>query len=557
MRFTFIASFVVLFGSVAACSGSGDSAGSSSGGIDGEDGGPNGPNGGGGGPDAQADGGPNAPDGSTPKPPAEPGVAYIKSNGFGGQAAYFYEPGAAKSIELAATSGRFLRPLRGGRAFAFVRAVDNVPAVFRGFAGKNGVAKEAFKMAPKSATSPQPSAGVDDTGALTYSGEIAERGFVDFFREGTRISQGAGRAPVTNGRSKFLYLVDGVAGATAWSMDTSIDAKLLVAWPGQAEEVLESDYVDPYRGEATFSPSGRCFAFRARITAPTAIKGLGVRCKGEPTRVPVTQDGIPIDNAGPDVLWHPTIDRLAAIDAVSNNTSYLYVATKNGAAWSSTRVNLPAATPYPIAFAASPDGATLWVVASKYRGISAANALFAVTFGGATPSADARPIALGTDVIVEIAGASGADGRLLVTRRPVNTANGNNTTDIMLVAPGGATQTVHTRQGFVDSPKLSPDGKTVAFQAVTPGLGPFSAEVNDLYLVDVAGGAPRKLNAQGQLVRRTKWSDTNDHIAFVADEGTNATNDLWFAGRAVGAPAPTKIDTGVTEILTDPPPPPF
>ena len=498
-------------------------------------------------PGAKADAG--GADGGSPEPPPEPGLGYLKRSPLGGIEALYYDPAAGKSVSLAAqlSPSDLRRPWRGGRPFAFMRQVSNLPTVFKGYSGKSGAAKAAFTLSPKSASSPQVAVGVDTAGAAYYAGELDQRGFVDFFKDGVRLSQGPGR--VAASARLPVSLVDARGGSVAWSVGFSLDEKLMLRWIGQAsEEEVESDSArGGGGGGASFSPTGHCFAFPAKIISPTAQIGLGVRCKGEPTRVLASTSGARIGNAQDSVLWHPTLDRLAAMDYVVGNAKYVSIASRAGAAWSLERVALPADAPA-AAIALAPSGRDLYVA----TGLADATRLFAFSFGGAAPTPDqARSIAVGPQVTITMSGFSSADGSLALIRRSSQGSAG----DVALVAPDDSVKSIFSTTELIKEARWSPDGQRLAVR-VSGGIPPLVPETADLYLVDAAGGNARKLNEPGQLVRAMKWSDTSGHLGFLAD-ADGATGRFYVANPAAGAAPGAPIDSDVTGFLSDPPRAPF
>ena len=74
-------------------------------------------------------------------------------------------------------------------------------------------------------------------------------------------------------------------------------------------------------------------------------------------------------------------------------------------------------------------------------------------------------------------------------------------------------------------PRLSPDGERVAFLRRQP-IDERSSE-STVYVVDVDGGAPRRLTLPGGTAAEPRWSPSGDRIAFTATRGADDRRQLW------------------------------
>lgn len=75
----------------------------------------------------------------------------------------------------------------------------------------------------------------------------------------------------------------------------------------------------------------------------------------------------------------------------------------------------------------------------------------------------------------------------------------------------------------ISEPAISPDGKWVAFTAMSVDLES-NARPRQIYLVPAAGGTPRALTTSGRN-ERPRWSPDSKKIAFVSDRG--GSNQIW------------------------------
>src|SRR5262250_610657 len=73
-----------------------------------------------------------------------------------------------------------------------------------------------------------------------------------------------------------------------------------------------------------------------------------------------------------------------------------------------------------------------------------------------------------------------------------------------------------TRIRFLSDPQIAPDGRTVAFVVTT--LSEEKDEyLSNIWLVDVAGGAPRRFTAGPRRDTAPRWSPDGTRLAFVSE----------------------------------------
>ena len=83
------------------------------------------------------------------------------------------------------------------------------------------------------------------------------------------------------------------------------------------------------------------------------------------------------------------------------------------------------------------------------------------------------------------------------------------------------------RQGYVGSPRWSPDSQRIAFDARVDGNA-------DIYLVRVDGGQPVRLTHESSVESRSTWSGDGRWIYFRSDR--TGANEIWKMPVAGGAP---------------------
>ena len=76
----------------------------------------------------------------------------------------------------------------------------------------------------------------------------------------------------------------------------------------------------------------------------------------------------------------------------------------------------------------------------------------------------------------------------------------------------------------VADPQISPDGKTVAFSAVTVDLAG-NKKQSHIYTVPIGGGAPHELGDPADSNDRPRWLPTTNRIGFVSTK--NGATQIW------------------------------
>jgi Tol biopolymer transport system component/DNA-binding winged helix-turn-helix (wHTH) protein len=85
------------------------------------------------------------------------------------------------------------------------------------------------------------------------------------------------------------------------------------------------------------------------------------------------------------------------------------------------------------------------------------------------------------------------------------------------------------------SPLVSPDGDMVAF------VGNSSARVQDIYVVPLRGGTPRRLTFEAKDAEPKLWSKDGQDIVFYSDRSGSSGNDLWRISVNGGAIRPETV----------------
>ena len=102
----------------------------------------------------------------------------------------------------------------------------------------------------------------------------------------------------------------------------------------------------------------------------------------------------------------------------------------------------------------------------------------------------------------------------------------------------------------IDDPQLSPDGKLVAFTVQTIDL-PANSKPAQIYIVPLAGGAPRKLTSQGVSNSRPRWAPDSQRIFFVSDRAGEP--QIWsMSADGTDQRQVTRLPTGADGEIVSP-----
>src|SRR5882672_6218074 len=109
-----------------------------------------------------------------------------------------------------------------------------------------------------------------------------------------------------------------------------------------------------------------------------------------------------------------------------------------------------------------------------------------------------------------------------------------------------------TRVQFVTDPQVSPDGRRVAF-VVTTLSEERDEYLANIWLVDVAGRAPRRFTAGPQRDLEPRWSPDGTRLAFLSERAPKDKLQLYVMPADGGEPTKlTALDNGVTSVAWSP-----
>src|SRR5205814_8797169 len=109
-----------------------------------------------------------------------------------------------------------------------------------------------------------------------------------------------------------------------------------------------------------------------------------------------------------------------------------------------------------------------------------------------------------------------------------------------------------TRIAFVTDAQISPDGRRIAF-VVTSLSEERDEYLSNIWVVDAAGGAPRRFTAGPRRDIEPRWSPDGTQLAFLSERAPKDKLQLYLMPADGGEPAKlTALDNGVTSVVWSP-----
>jgi len=156
--------------------------------------------------------------------------------------------------------------------------------------------------------------------------------------------------------------------------------------------------------------------------------------------------------------------------------------------------------------------------------VDQAGTLLALPLDVATGEVTGQPQALGQGVTMA------ARGSAVAVLSPSGTLVylGGDQVATLVLANASGEQPLPLAAGLYGYPRYSPDGKRLAVTA-------FSGTTSDIWLADVASGAPTRLTSGGSVNERPEWSPDGGRVLFRTVRGTGSA--LWWQPTDGSGPA--------------------
>ena len=109
-----------------------------------------------------------------------------------------------------------------------------------------------------------------------------------------------------------------------------------------------------------------------------------------------------------------------------------------------------------------------------------------------------------------------------------------------------------TRIRFISDPQISPDGQRVAF-VVTMLSDDKDQYLSNIWMVDTAGGEPRRFTTGPKRDSMPRWSPDGTHLAFLSEREAHSKAQVYVIPAAGGEPIRlTKLPNGVMQHVWSP-----
>src|SRR5215510_2812814 len=122
----------------------------------------------------------------------------------------------------------------------------------------------------------------------------------------------------------------------------------------------------------------------------------------------------------------------------------------------------------------------------------------------------------------------------------------------MTTSPRAMTPADITRIRWVSDPRISPDGRRVAF-AVTVLSEERDEYLSNIWVVDTAGGEPRRFTAGPRRDVEPRWSPDGTRLAFLSERSPKEKLQLYVMPADGGEPTRlTALEHGVSSAVWSP-----
>jgi Tol biopolymer transport system component len=119
-------------------------------------------------------------------------------------------------------------------------------------------------------------------------------------------------------------------------------------------------------------------------------------------------------------------------------------------------------------------------------------------------------------------------------------ASGSGALQLVLADAHGIAKPLNVPTGKLNDPRLSPDGKRVVLDVASAGR-------TDVWIYELASGAPQRLTAEGTVNHRPEWSPDGKRVLFRTNRSGHNTTLWWQPADGSGAAQPL-VDVRGTDV---------